>query len=84
MSWVDRLLAFLERVAPWFLLGFRAGQEEGQELKKENTNLKMQLKEKENVEAVKSHNASISDELMVDEILQSVGKPKRVADTDEK
>lgn len=66
----DKILELLEKHLPWFLLGLRLGKSQGQDLRNENTKLKLELKAAKDEKAIRAHNANLSDDALRDEIVR--------------
>ena len=76
MGWVDRVLAFFEKYLPAFLIGMKVGQDGKNELQKENTNLKLELKAAEDEKRIEAHNRNLTNDELVSEIVRTVGTKK--------
>lgn len=72
-TWLDRILAFFERYLPAFLLGYKVGQAGKSDLKKENVNLKLEVKAAQDAKAIEEHNRNLSNSQLVDEIIRESG-----------
>lgn len=69
MKALELILKFIEKHAPWFLMGYWAGSRKADKLKVENTKLKLELDVKNESEKIAKHNASLSDADLKSEIL---------------
>lgn len=76
MSWLDKILDFLQKNVPWLLLGYHWGKKKNVELKKENELLKLKVQRNEHEKRIKEHNANLSDDELRNEIIQS-GRGKK-------
>jgi len=70
MTWLDKILSFLEKNLPWFLLGYQLGNKQDSELKKKNVKLNLKVKRAEHEKAIEDHNSSLSDDELRGEIIR--------------